>query len=339
MNEKVRLSDAIDGYMAHLEAKGRTRNTIKNHRQPLNKALEVWGNIYVASITPQHIDSLFAAGGWGASTRNLYLSMLRGGFFAWCRRFKYLPRHYDPTDGWDNARVERRPKLWIGPEEFANLLEVCDNPRDRAVIALGLFTFCRGSEISSLTIGDLDFDNHYVRIHRHKTKEWDELPMSKELEDELSRWLAEYRRQAGSLQNGWYLVPARSALPMAFDFDLKKLQPTGQPARLKPTTQLGKPYDCVKRALARIGHDEKGNGAHVLRRSGARALFQRLRVEGYDSALRRTSAMLGHKSVTVTEVYLGLELEKQQRNELIAGKVMFPSMHGGSVVRRLEEVS
>ena len=54
--EKIRLSDAIDKYCDHLKAKDRGFRTIKNHRQPLNRALEQWGNIYVQSITPKHID-------------------------------------------------------------------------------------------------------------------------------------------------------------------------------------------------------------------------------------------------------------------------------------------
>lgn len=337
MNKNLRLSDAIDGYLEHLRAKNRGIRTIKTHRQPLNRALELWGNIYVASIKPSHIDMLFADAPWGASTRNLYLGNLKGGFFPWLRRHGHIPRHFDPTDGWENVKVERKPALWIGVEEFTDLLEACDNARDRAVVALGLFTFCRGSEISHLRVQDLDFDNHLVHIYRIKTKEWDEMPMSLELQAEMLRWLHAYESEVGEpVQAHWYLVPARSALPMAYDFSVHKLQPTGEPARLKPTVPLGKPYDCVKRALARIGHTQKGTGAHTLRRSGARALFERLRADGYDNALRRTAAMLGHKNVSMTERYLGLELERRQRNELLAGQTMFPAMKASGVVRRLE---
>ena len=97
-----------------------------------------------------------------------------------------------------------------------------------------------------------------------------------------------------------------------------------------------KPYDSDKRPLARIGYSDKGSGEHTLRSSGARALFQRLREEGYDGALRRVSAMLGHKSVLMTERYLGLQLEKTQRNELLAGQVMFPDMASGKIVNLRE---
>jgi integrase len=337
MVEKIRFSDAIDAYLTHMEARGAAANTVKNHRNPLNRALELWGNIYVVSITPKHIDDLFADAGWTGSTRNLYLSTLRGGFFAWCRRARHIPRDSDPTEGWRNVRVEVKPKLWIDVTEFNDLLEACDNARDRAVCAIGLFTFIRGSEISLLKVSSVDFDNSMLRVFRPKTQEWDDLPISTELERELRRWVAAYEREAGPLQQEWLLVPARSTLPMTYDRALGKLQPTGEPARLKPLVPLGKPYECVKRPLARIGYSDKGSGAHTLRRSGARALFQRLREEGYDGALRRTSAMLGHKSVLMTERYLGLQLEKTQRNELLAGLPMFPGLAAGTL-EHLREV-
>jgi len=95
----------------------------------------------------------------------------------------------------------------------------------------------------------------------------------------------------------------------------------------------------VKRAMRRIGHEPHGSGMHTLRRSGARALFDRLRHEGYDGALMRVSSMLGHADTKTTEIYLGLSIERQQRNELIAGKAMFPDMTESGTVVPLKEAS
>ena len=61
-----------------------------------------------------------------------------------------------------------------------------------------------------------------------------------------------------------------------------------------------------------------------MRRSGARALFDQLVQDGYDGAIRTVQAMLHHTSVTTTEVYLGIHLDKKRRDEAIRGKVMFP---------------
>ncbi len=46
----------------------------------------------------------------------------------------------------------------------------------------------------------------------------------------------------------------------------------------------------------------------------------------------KLSRILGHSSVKTTEIYLGLSLEREQRNELIAGQVMFPSVRNATVI-------
>jgi hypothetical protein len=54
--------------------------------------------------------------------------------------------------------------------------------------------------------------------------------------------------------------------------------------------------------------------------------------------MRRVQALLGHASVLQTEKYLGIELERRQRNEMLAGKTMFPGMYAKGTVRRLEAI-
>ena len=334
MNNSMTITEAVPQYVRHLQARGLGPRTIKTHQQPLNRALVLWGDILVSSIKPHHIDHLFESSGWAPRTLNLYLSTTRN-FFAWCRRTRLIPRDYDPTDGWRSVRAPQTEKLYIPIEEFGTLLDSCDNARDRGIVALGLFTFMRGSEISTLKVGDLDLDRHELRIYRHKTKQADVMPVSTELAGELTRWLNAYRKQLGTLRSDWYLVPARGPLPMLWSEDRGCLQPTGEPAPLRPSTLMRRPYAAVRRAVNRLGYDDKGQGVHLLRRSGARALFDRLRHEGYDGALMRVSSMLGHADTKTTEIYLGLGLEREQRNELLAGRPMFPDVKvtGGTVVR------
>lgn len=340
MTQNIRLNDAIDEYIAHMIARGAKQSTIKNHQQVLRPALEAWGNIYVASITGKHIDALFASRQWGPGTRNLYLGNLKGGFFPWARRHNYMRRDFDPTDGWRNLKVGRRERRWLPMEDFPALLEACDTPRDRAIVALGLFTMCRGSELNFIKVSDLDLDHDLIDIYRQKTDEYDTMPVSQELHAEMVRWLAHYRkRMGGKLEPHWFLVPAQTGLPMKYVPELGKLQPTGEPPKYRPLKKMGKPYECVKRPLVKLGLDPEYQGVHLLRRSAGRAYFNRLRSEGYDGALKRVSAMLGHKSVLMTEHYLGIGIERQQRNELLSGKAMFPEMNMGATVHQIKEVS
>lgn len=338
---QVRLSEAIDGHLALLKSQGLAARTIKTHRQTLNHLLVETGNIYLRSMTHVHVERLFAAHAeWASSTRNLHLANLRS-FLATCRNRGWLSRDTDPTAGWRNQRVVRAEKRRIPIEEFPSLLAAADHPRDRAILALGLFSFLRGSELQELRIADVNLADHELRIYRSKTREYDVLPISLELAEELEAWLRWYGVKHGPyLDDSWYLVPAKAPNPTYQDPATRRLVQVKGVAPLRPTTQLGHPYRVAQRALHAIGYATAGEGEHTLRRSGARALFDALREEGYDGALQRVRAMLGHKSAAMTEHYLGIDLERRQRNELIGGKVMFPSLRvPGATVTPIREVS
>lgn len=333
MSKKILMSEARIDYEMHLTARGLSPRTVRNAGQVINRWVDLVGDTRVDLIRPQHVDRFFGLGNWAPKTQNLYLSVLRGSFFGWCRRQGYLARDYDPTEGWRPIRGEKNEQFWLPVDEFAALLDAADNPRDRAVIAIGLYTFMRGSEIQTLRIQDIDLERYTITMYRWKTKQADTLPIPTELAIELERWLAEYKRlMVFQLLPEWYLVPARGPMPMAYDHEKGMLQHTGVEAELRPTSPTGKPYDCVKRALKKLGYETKGTGAHTLRRSGAYALYNRLRKDGYDGALKRVSSMLGHADSKTTEIYLSVSLERQQRNELLAGVPMFPDAVSGTVV-------
>lgn len=327
----VRLEEATERFALSLKARNRSASTVKNHCNPLHRMLAEFGNIQVASITSDHMDRLLAATAeeWGWSTRNLYFDNLRGkrGFFAFCRMQGWMPKDRDPLQMWDRQKGERRERKWIPVEEFVDLLDACDQPRDRMVVALGLFTLARGGEVSLLQWkhADMYAAKPTITVWREKTRERHVLPITKELMVELVEWRRRYCISLGvtEVDPEWYIVPAKWPLAMAFDEEAGKLQPTGEDGRLKPTVRLGKPYDTVKRAMARLGLDTFGGGMHVCRRSGGRAAFQKLRSEGYDGAMLKVAGMLGHKSIKQTEHYLGIELEREQLIDMYAGEAMF----------------
>lgn len=334
MSRNTPLSDAIEQYQLHMQARALEPRTIKNNLQPLRRGLEEWGNIQTGSITGQHIDRLFRRASWSPTTRNLYLGSLRG-FFTFCRREGHIAKDFDPTSGWTAMRTPRRERMRLDVGEFPALLDACQHPRDRFVCALGLYTFLRGGEIASLRVADLDLERFELTIWRHKTKEADVLPVCEELAEEAHAWLEWYRRDTTRvpLDPNWFLVPAK--LP-----NLTRQNPLthrievipGALAPLRPDRQMSHPYRAVQRALAALGYDTEREGEHTLRRSGARALFDALREQGYDGALMRVSSFLGHKDTRITERYIGLTLERTQRNEQFGGKPMFGSKTSAKVI-------
>lgn len=333
----ITIVEAMHQYEAHLRAKGRKDRTIYNNLQPVRHLYRTTGDIQISSLRHQHVDKMFAAGTWSPRTRNLYLGNLSL-FFKYCRRMRWMPKDYDPAEGWDSVNVPRKEALRIPPEEFAALLDASRHPRDRALIALGLFTFCRSSELVTLRVDDVDFKENTITVFRWKTGEADTLPLVTELKDELLTWMNWYGEAVGGLQGSYFLVPALYPREMEYDAQSGLLRPSRGIQRPRPNKQMGHPYEPVQYALNALGYDTKQTGGHTLRRSGALALFQRLRSEGYDGAIRRVGSLLGHKDTKMTEVYLGIGMERLQRNEMLAGKPMLPDLAKPGTVTRLEAV-
>lgn len=337
MPAAIRMSEAITEYLAFRRAHGDKPNTLSNHGQVLRKAQQCWGDILISSIRAEHVSRLFTQNEWAPSTRNLYLGNIKG-FFAWARSMRYMARDFDPCERWGSVRVPDSEALRIDVHRFAEVLDAAPHPRDRAIIALGLFTLSRGSEVSNFRIQDLDLGNGTLRIYRQKTGDLDTLPVASELAGEMGRYLIWYRQDQGVLRPDWFLVPAKN--PDAWEQGPDgRLVRSNVMASVKPTVREGKPYRAVQRALGSMGYDRKNVGLHTLRRSGARALADRLRSEGYDSALLRTGSLMGHRDTKMTERYIGWHLERSQRNAMLSGQSMYPEMEASGTLHLVREAN
>lgn len=328
------LGDAIPEFLDSRKARGIKPGTLRNEKVVLNQLLATTGNLLVKNLTGVHIDRYFAAyPHLGAGTWNRNIGYL-GVFFKWCRSRKYVPRDFDPLEGVNLRKVTPREFIFLPVDRFPELLDAAKTPRDRMVLALGLYTFQRASELNRLTWDDVDASHPdpkqwRVAVYRQKTEERDYLPMCRELRDELARWRLEYGRIVGEVPRGyWYVVPAFHHGDWGQD-ENGRLRRIGEP-RLNPTQRFHAPQKSVQFALEKIGYAyTKHEGAHTLRRSGGLALYQELAWErGHDGALRIIQSMYGHKSLATTEHYLRLTLERKRRNDLLAGEVLFPNRTG-----------
>jgi integrase len=232
-------------------------------------------------------------------------------------------------------KVPKKDKRRVPVTKFQALLDVAEYPRDRMIIALGLYLFLRQSEMATLRIKDINLTNGEINVTVHKTGDFDIMPICSELDNELRRYLTWYTEQCDGLDPEWFLVPSRTNIGGRLNNGTFS---KGQNMKLRPERMMTKIEDVAKNALELIGHpvrDENGKGLfegiHTLRRSGARALFDEMRNQGYDGALQRVRAMLHHASGTMTERYLGISVERTQRNEALIGKSMF-SIGGGNIV-------
>lgn len=329
MGIKIRLEKATDEWCAHMEARSLTNGTIRSRKSTLTTLKTDIGDIYVENISHRHIDQFFAAHPWSERTRNLKLGQLRV-FFDWARSRRYMGRDDDPTFGWRMLTpVDGTPRLRLAVGEWQGLFAHCLHPTETIAVATGLYLFLRGSEQQAIQMKHIRLDDGEIDIYRRKTREWDAMPISAELDTHLRTYLTWYATQV-AVQPEHYLLAPRIVGTLARDESTSRLVAGG--GQIDPTRPHSKPHLIIQRILDRAGYETAGEGEHTLRRSGARAYFDVLAESGYDGALRRVQSMLGHKNSLVTEQYLGLDLDRRLRNEEVSGKPMFPNAAADNVV-------
>lgn len=331
VNASMTIGQLLPYYQAHRrEVENRTANTLRADLGAVNKLLEAAGDIQPRNLTQRHADTFVRlVGGQSTALFNSRLACIKQ-FERWLRRERLISRDTVLFDY--RSRKDSRPDRHRVPvERFGELLDAAGrrHPRDRILVACGLYLFLRASEIRFLKIGDVDLEAGEIHVYIQKTDEYDVMPISSELDAELRSWLAFYENQQGPLDPAWYLVPAR--VSTAWKDDNGWFAREDRPTNLRPTVFLSKSaYAVVQSALADIGWDTGREGVHTLRRSGARAYFDSLVDAGYDGALKRVSAMLHHASVTMTERYLGIREDRHTRNLALRGRPMFPKASPGT---------
>jgi integrase len=321
MGTSPRLSEAFDEYLETLRIQGRSPSTIKARRLLCRTMLHSTGNLYLRSLTEKHVDQFFADNPqWSPATRAKMVAYLSA-FLGWSQQRRYMPSNHDLLAHMRGIKTPKRKRLQIPPEKFPELLEAANNPRDRIVIALGIYLMLRGSEISHLRWHHVHLDEWEIDVWREKTDEWDRLPICTELGEELERWRLTLAAQVGIPQPDWYLTPG-------YHQEVTERDPrTGRIVQaygaIDPTRQITRPYQSVKLAMKKLGYDTGQEGVHTLRRSGARALYDVLADAGHDRAARQAQSMLGHANLVTTERYLGVDVDRKTRNDLLKGRSMF----------------
>lgn len=348
------LSEAIDEYVGS-RTKQYSESTIEMRRRALSIFLRETGNISVRHLDARHGEAfqeyLLAKGssrskeGYQPATVNLYMSILSG-FCKWCQHRKYIPLTNNPMATIRTVTATPKVRYQVPAADFPRLLDHARTPHDRIVTALGLYLFLRQSEVVALRVGNVNLDAGTVTVTVSKTKGVFTMPISEELDAELRRWLTWYandvRDEHGPLQPTWFLVPRRHRPLMINDGSGFKAGQAVFPetGNCRPELPLLNAYRYAQRPLQRFGVPMHGldgtsnmEGVHTLRRSGARALFDRLveQKEG-DGALKKVAAMLHHKHTQMTQHYLGITADENELMDLLRGKPMFPQVTSANVV-------
>ena len=320
--KQVKLGQAITDYITwRAGVKQVAPMTLRGDKGTLSSLTKTLGDIYVHNITEEHMAKWAAANrGWAANTWNLALGRI-GHFFDWCARARYLSRTADLLVALSTRKQVQKERIRVPANHFPQLLDAAQvvHPRNRAVLATGLYLFLRSGELRSLNVADAQLSKGLMKTVIHKSGGiFDEMPIVAELDTELRNWLTTYSVSVGTeLRPEWPLFPG---LKYSIHWQDK--------VHIAPEFRFGRAEQIAQDALAEIGYAaERGTreGMHTLRRSGARALFDRLCDDSYDGALRLVQSMLHHASSQTTEIYLGLNVDRHRRDSLLRGNKMFPT--------------
>jgi integrase len=326
---QVRLCDAAEQFERFQFARRLAPRTVESRMGSVRALIKASGNIYCQNVTHRHVERMLSANQWAPRTVNARIAHLRL-FFEFCRARRLVGREHDPMLGWRFVKVPEAERLRVPLQEWGRLFAITETPWEEIALACGLFLFLRSSELMGIQLKHLHLTEGLVEIHRKKTKQWDTMPIPAELDPYLRRqltWLA----SRGATQPEHYLMPNRD---IDWEHDPETQHFVAGTQSIIPTQPLKRPHLEVQRVLKRAGYAlGYGEGMHTLRRSGARAYFDSLLEQGYDGALRRVQSMLGHSTSSMTEVYLGLTLDRQARNADLAGKLMFPHLAAATELR------
>lgn len=327
------LSDGIDDYLVLRGSQDFSKRTLANERGVLKRFLGVNGNIWMHSIEAAHVTRHFENASRTRASGSLQLDhTVLGQFLEWGRHTRRMALDVDPMMGRRRPKTRLKERDRIHVSRFGHLLDCAGrrDPRDRAAVAVLLYTLIRDQEAADLRISDVDLDGGWLRVRITKSYQEDRMPISIELDRELRQWLTAYAAAARrALEPGDFLLPRRQSVGIIR---------AGVQGRIEGHEMIYVPEKKIARLGRLVGHalheagfpmtDDQGKtkmeGAHTIRRSGARALFDRLAADGYDHSLRIVQSMLHHSSVSITEKYIGVTADRRSRDEILRGVEMFP---------------
>lgn len=294
-------------------------NTVQNDRSVLNRfATSVGADRQIGYVTASQAESYFRSirhhqpSSFNKSRARVAL------FLAYCRRHAWV-RHDLLIDVGKKTKVHVE-RFRLSPTALIDLIDIPTDPRDRAFLALAMNTALRASEITGLRVKDVDLEDGELYVYRSKSKRDDRLGITPMLVTELRAWLTVYAQGIKEpLDDDMWLFPARLS-PRGINADRQTV-----PGPLQARVRLTHTERIVQRSLRLAGYDIRPQeGVHTIRRSVARAFFDIQADQGYDGALRNTAALLGHKSVVTTEMYLGISGDRRKRDQILRAQDFLP---------------
>lgn len=212
------------------------------------------------------------------ATTNQYIAGVRA-FYAWASASGVLP--VNPAAALKSVKRvgvrKRHSKGWLTEEEAVRLLELEMEPRDKAIIALMLFTGARGIELLRANLEDVRCEGSqcvlYVQGKGRTAGDKEPLVLLPEAQHALDAWL----RVRGSAPGPLFTSHSRRSMG----------------GRIAPSSL----HWIVRCALDAAGITRVGISTHSLRHTAATTLLR------HGGSIREAQALLRHSSIETTMIY------------------------------------
>ena len=280
-------ADYLTSYKNFLKLeKSLSANTIEAYMKDIQRFINFSKAPSPADVKPieirAFIDELDADDGMSAHSQARILSGVKS-------FFKYLLIHdiieSDPSELIETPKLSRKLPTVLSPEEIDQLIEAVDldsetGYRNRSILETLYGCGMRVSELINLRITDLHFDDSYVKIKGKGSKER-LVPIGRCVKDAITLYIHNYRN--------------------TLDINRKDENVLFLNRRGKKMTRV-MVFTIIKDLAAKIGL-KKTISPHTFRHSFATQLLE----GGAD--LRAIQEMLGHESITTTELYTHIDRE------------------------------
>lgn len=281
------MDTRIADYLSYLESvRGLSSRTLRVYGDDLERYEAFLAGADIDAANAHDIRSFagtLVMEGKASSSVNRALSTLRG-YYRYRMRFGGLAT--DPGREVENLSAGRPLPKFMFEDEMAQLIESIEGSsfadvRDRALFEVLYSTGCRASEIAGMTIDKIDFPRGLIRVLGKGSKE---------------RVVFLGRMASSALANYLLMRSMRLTKIGAPDHGLAFINAKGGPLSVR-----GMEIIVEKRRLA--SNVKKAVSPHAFRHSFATQLV----ASGAD--IRVVQEMLGHSSISTTQVYTHVDME------------------------------
>ena len=266
--------------------KSLSKNTIEAYMKDIQKFIDYSKTESPLTVTQtdirSFIDEIDTEDGLSSRSQARILSGIKS-------FFKYLVLHdiieHDPSEMIETPKLGRKLPQVLTPDEIDQLIEAVDldsetGYRNRAILETLYGCGMRVSELISLKLTDLHFEENYLKIKGKGNKER-LVPVGRSVKDSITLYIHNYRQTLKINRK---------------DENILFLNRRGR----KLTRVMV--FTIIKDLAAKIGL-KKTISPHTFRHSFATHL-----IEG-GADLKAVQEMLGHESITTTELYTHLDRE------------------------------